>query len=335
MGGRATKAVALLLPVAILAGVGTTVGFRNPFGSSPAGHHRGHARATARKRPLAKAGTVSQTPLVGVFEPGLPGPWAKVTAFAKATGVTPRLVLTYSGWRVPFRYGFAKTAEAHGTELLVQMQPWKTPMSAIAAGEYDGYLRSYAQSVRQFGGPVVIGFAHEMNGTWYPWGYTHESAASFVAAWRHIVTVFRSQGATNVTWLWTIGGAGTGPPKSYWPGRKYVTWVGVDGYYMKPTWRFSKVSGTVINEVRTFTQAPILLAEDGIGQMAGQAKTLPNLFAGMKRDHLLGLVWFDVHQCCGVRHQDWALHGDKALAAFKQGILALREDNAAKPPRRG
>ena len=26
----------------------------------------------------------------------------------------------------------------------------------------------------------------------------------FVAAWRHIVTVFRALGARNVTWLWTV-----------------------------------------------------------------------------------------------------------------------------------
>ena len=43
-----------------------------------------------------------------------------------------------------------------------------------------------------------------MNGTWYSWGYRHTSPAVFVAAWRHIVTVFRAAGARNVTWLWTI-----------------------------------------------------------------------------------------------------------------------------------
>ena len=43
-----------------------------------------------------------------------------------------------------------------------------------------------------------------MNAWWYSWGYRHASPASFVAAWRHIVTLFRGQGAWNVTWLWTI-----------------------------------------------------------------------------------------------------------------------------------
>ena len=83
----------------------------------------------------------------------------------------------------------------------------------IAAGVYDGYLRSYADSVRDFGHPVIIGFGHEMNAPWYSWGYGHVPPATFVAAWRHVVTLFRGQGADNVTWLWTIQAdtSGTGP----------------------------------------------------------------------------------------------------------------------------
>src|SRR6185437_7678694 len=48
-------------------------------------------------------------------------------------------------------------------------------------------------SVRDFGSPVVIGFGHEMNAYWYSWGYRHTPAATFVAAWRHIVTLFRAR----------------------------------------------------------------------------------------------------------------------------------------------
>ena len=51
---------------------------------------------------------------------------------------------------------------------------------------------------------MVPCFGHEMNGTWYSWGYEHVPAAVFVAAWRHIVNVFRAVGATNVTWMWTV-----------------------------------------------------------------------------------------------------------------------------------
>ena len=114
--------------------------------------------------------------------------------------------------------------------------PLGASVAKIAAGSYDGYLRSFAASVRHFRHPVIIGFGHEMNAYWYSWGYGQLPASTFVAAWRHIVTLFRSQGADNVTWLWTLQAdePGTGPIASWWPGAKYVTWVGIDGYYYRP-----------------------------------------------------------------------------------------------------
>ena len=77
-------------------------------------------------------------------------------------------------------------------------------IAAIASGRYDGYLSAYAEAVRAYRHPVILSFGHEMNGTWYSWGYRHTSPAVFVAAWRHIVTLFRALGARNVTWLWTV-----------------------------------------------------------------------------------------------------------------------------------
>ena len=57
--------------------------------------------------------------------------------------------------------------------MIVQIDPRYASVAGIAAGNYDGYLRSYADSVRDFGSPVIIGFGHEMDARWYPWGYRH------------------------------------------------------------------------------------------------------------------------------------------------------------------
>ena len=101
---------------------------------------------------------------------------------------------------------FAESMHRHGVIPFVQIDPTLASVSAIASGIYDDYLRSYADSVRDFGHAVVIGFGHEMNATWYSWGYGRTPPSAFVAAWRHIVTLFRDQGADNVTWLWTHPG---------------------------------------------------------------------------------------------------------------------------------
>jgi beta-mannanase len=149
----------------------------------------------------------------------------------------------YSGWLEPFQASFATTVRKHGAVPLVQLDPTNISLAAITSGQYDAYLISYARAVRAHRDPVILSFGHEMNGTWFSWGWRHESPSVFVTAWRHIVTLFRAQGTRNVTWLWTINIVKTKNgripgPASWWPGSSYVTWVGIDGYYLKPSWEF-------------------------------------------------------------------------------------------------
>jgi beta-mannanase len=214
----------------------------------------------------------------------------------------------------------------------VQIDPTDASMTAIAAGYYDPYLRSYADSVRNFRHSVVIGFGHEMNAPWYSWGYGHVSPTTFVAAWRHIVNLFREDGADNVTWLWTVQAdqSVTGPVNLWWPGAQYVTWVGVDGYYLQPSSTFTSIFGKTIDQVRTFTGDPVLLSETAVGQDANGFIKVHDLFTGMTDYKTLGLVWFDVAQHGSLIHQDWRLEDNgQAQIAFQ---LATHEDLAVNLP---
>jgi len=184
----------------------------------------------------------------------------------------------------------------------------------------------FARAVRDFGHPVVIGFGHEMNADWYSWGYRHTSPSAFVAAWQHIVTLFRSQGADNVTWLWTLQAdePSTGPIARWWPGEKYVTWIGIDGYYYRPYETFASIFGKTIAQVRGLTGQPVLLSETAVGPVAGQEAKIQNLFAGMRHYGTLGLVWFDISQNDGLYHQDWHIeHSLAAEKAFRREAAAL------------
>jgi hypothetical protein len=260
---------------------------------------------------------------LGVYESGAPPTYQPLVTFAKAAGRQPNLVGYYSGWAQPFDEPFADAIHAHGIIPFVQIDPTYASMPAIAAGDYDGYLRSYANSVRAYGHAVVIGFGHEMNAPWYPWGYGHVPASTFVADWRHIVTLFRDQGADNVTWLWTINSdrAGTGPIGTWWPGAKYVTWVGIDGYYYRPSDTFATVFGRTIDQVREFTDRPVLLSETAVGPQAGQFVKIQDLFRGVAKYKTLGLVWFDKAQSGGIYHQDWRIEDNPAAEyAFRLGV---------------
>lgn len=286
------------------------------------GRHYKSAAAKSQGPTVPRPIALSTTPgtYLGVYEPGVPESYSGVTAFTKDTGIRPDMVVYYSGWLEPFRASFATIVAKNGAVPLVQIEPTNVSLAAIASGRYDGYLSSYAEAVRDYGGPVILSFGHEMNGSWYSWGYRHASPAKFVAAWRHIVTVFRLAGAENVTWLWTVNVISDTPdgkisgPAPWWPGSSYVNWVGIDGYYYQSSWRFASLFGSTVVAVRGLTDAPILIAETGASPATGQPVKIADLFAGIRTYGLLGLVWFDAN---GSR--DWRLSSPTAIAAFRQG----------------
>ena len=232
------------------------------------------------------------------------------------------LLCTTAGGLYHFPAKFAATVANNGAVPLVQMDPDKISVSRIASGRYDGYLSAYAEAVRAYKHPVVLSFGHEMNGTWYTWGYHHTPPAVFVAAWRHIVKLFQALQANNVTWLWTVNiinnthGESIPRPDQWWPGSSYVNWVGIDGYYLKPSWKFAPLFGPTIAAVRKLTFDPILVAETGAVPAAGQPSKIADLFSGIHQYGLLGFVWFDSTNSRGLR---FGLSSPAAVAAFRKG----------------
>jgi mannan endo-1,4-beta-mannosidase len=253
---------------------------------------------------------------LGVYEPDAPRSYQDVAEFGNEVGREPNIALYYSGWNQPFERQYAETAWAHGATVLVQINPFDVSLARLAAGDYDSYLDRFADQVRTFSHPVVIGFAHEMNGRWYPWGRV--APATWIAAWRHLVSTFRQQGADNVTWLWTVNrvAAGIASPGKWWPGSRYVTWIGIDGYYRNAGENFATVFGRTIAVIRSFTSKPILLSEMATYPHADGASQISGLFAGIAQHRLLGFVWFDARA-----KQDWRLENNPAgLAAVRRNL---------------
>ncbi len=288
-------------------------------------------RSSDQGGPLPAHLPASTGSYLGVYTKNLPKSYDGVTAFKQTTGTTPDVVMYYSGWYVPFPTGFANTVAAQGAAPLVQMDPDGISISQIASGHYDGYLSAYAEAVRAYRHPVILSFGHEMNGNWYSWAYQHTSPTEFVDAWRHIVTLFRALGASNVTWLWTVNVIddtqhGTIPrPNAWWPGSSYVNWVGIDGYYLKPNWQFAPLFGPTIGDVRTFTSAPILIAETGAEPATNQAAKLADLFSGVKAYGLLGFVYFDTTNMIG---QPFGLSSSAAVAAYSKGASTYKRPDS-------
>lgn len=148
-------------------------------------------------------------------------------------------------------------ASGRGFQVVLQPEKFGTTvqMADIAAGVYDADLLNLFNYLRAYGLPVVIRFAHEMNGNWYKWGALYElyhpgmggckSPAEYIAAWQHVVDLERSiAGASNIRWFWCTNATDSHDPSSptisfpmeaYYPGKnaagkRYADIVGCDGY---------------------------------------------------------------------------------------------------------
>lgn len=151
---------------------------------------------------------------------------------------------------------------------------WK----AIISGKHDAYIHQVAKAAAAYRYPFLLRTLHEMDGPWYPWGYNvngNTNPADYVAAWKHIVNIFRQEGATNVQFVWCPAAGVLTPSlldkygdilKQMYPGDDYVDWAGLDGYsnladnkvrslqdVFQPTYQFLK----------SFTHRPMMFFEVG------------------------------------------------------------------------
>lgn len=79
-----------------------------------------------------------------------------------------------------------------------------TVLERIINGEFDAILAQRAQAIAGYGKPFLFRPLQEMMGGWYAWSVTSKKDADdFIAAWRHIVTIYRDNGATNVGFVFS------------------------------------------------------------------------------------------------------------------------------------
>jgi hypothetical protein len=93
-----------------------------------------------------------------------------------------------------------------------------------------------------------------------------------------------------------------------------VNWVGIDGYYLKPSWTFASLFGPTIKAVRRLTLDPIMISETSVAPIAGKPAKIADLFRGARDYGLIGFVWFNANS-----HGDWRISDPASSAAFRRG----------------
>ena len=295
---------------------------------------------------------------VGVMTEKGPQDFAAADAFAAAARYRPQ-VMMFSSWWGTDRFDRTRfdRIRDRGMLPLLAWEPWDNTvdeaarrkglpvreidqlrsnqptyrLSRIAGGDFDPYLRSWADGIRSLGYPVAIRFAHEMNGDWYPWSEASNGnrPGEYVRAWRHVHDLFRAAGATNVTWVWSPNARwddSTPTLSGFYPGDDYVDWVGLSGYYgigFHSDYRsFDEIFGPTITEIRAFSGKPLVVTETGASDATGRkAEWITETFRALPRHpDVIGLIWFEVD-----KELDWRIVSSPAVArAFATAVADPR-----------
>jgi len=235
-------------------------------------------------------------------------------------------------------------ASQNGLVPVITWEPWKRDfadptaaqpaysLSSIAAGEHDEYIRSWARGAKSIGVPIIIRFAHEQSTEpgarlWYPWQGDPEG---YKAAFRHIVTLFREEGAGNVQFLWSAMWLDEWAYE-YYPGDDIVDFVGttVLNHGTAPTvpwanWRtFDELFGGQYQAALQWGK-PMILTELATAEQGGdKAAWLRDCFTSLKPKYpfVQGVLLLEVQSDREWPNINWSVaSSQESLAAFREAI---------------
>jgi hypothetical protein len=138
----------------------------------------------------------------------------------------------------------------------------------VLSGDYDETISTFAAQIKNWGQPLLLSFAGEMNGDWAGWsgannfgpdcGQTYTETPDLYGQYgcdmpttvcadgperyrdmyRHIRDIFAAESVANASWVWVVNHESFpdeemhswNRPVNYYPGDAYVDVISVDGY---------------------------------------------------------------------------------------------------------
>lgn len=221
------------------------------------------------------------------------------------TLVKKKIVWAYfsNNWydNIKFPTTAVNTIHSTGTIPFIRMMPRsnfdeggpdpKYTMQKIINGDFDTELTQWAIDAANTNIPLLVEFGTEVNGNWFPWngqyngagettGYGDvnlpDGAERFKDAYRHIIDICNTNGASNITWFFHVD-AYSEPNvdwnriENYYPGDNYIDWLGVSIYGPQESdedyQEFSEIMNDIYPKLTNLTDKPMAVLEFAITEM--------------------------------------------------------------------
>jgi type II secretory pathway pseudopilin PulG len=294
---------------------------------------------TEGSTPIPDDDTTSPLPAVstarlkfGVAEPG-GSLTSEVDDVARLMDEYPGYVMLYKDFSQPLNEAELDAIYDKGSQPIVTWEPFVAgagvtqpdyELKDIIAGNHDARIDNWINSIKltNYDKPILIRFAHEMNGHWYPWAQNATSGVGgagptngngdweYVNAWKHVHDRFTAAGVQDkVDWIWSPNVPYDGSTEFglVYPGDDYVDIVGLDGFNFGTTDQYStwkapwEVLGAGLWHARDVpTNKPIIITETASVPSEGansQSQWVNDLVYWLNNDpqnqDVIGFVWFD------------------------------------------
>ncbi len=167
----------------------------------------------------------------------------------------------------------------------------KYSLQRILEGDFDDAFNAWFREAASTGIPLLVEFGTEVNGDWFPWNGRYNGGGTttgygdpavpdgperFRDAYRHLVTLSRKNGATNITWFFHVD-AYSQPQmewndlEQYYPGDDYIDWLGISVYgpqeKNEPYHSFEEILEDVYDRITALSNKPLAVLEFGITEL--------------------------------------------------------------------
>ena len=227
----------------------------------------------------------------------------RITDFEKIVGKKIAWAAFSDNWYNGISYPKARIHAIHNSDTTpyIRLMPRSNDLQGqpeqhfslqnIINGDFDTSLKAWAKAAKQDNIPLLLDFAVEANGDWFPWSGVFNGGQKTTAygdpnypdgperyrdAYRHIIDLFRAENVKHITWFYHFNYApfpneDWNQPKYYYPGDAYIDWVGFSLYgaqTLSEEWEGLEFSTQLEDYYPSFktlkTSKPIALLEFGV-----------------------------------------------------------------------